>query len=90
MSSLFGGGGSTTVVQAPTPLPPPTMPDPSAPENIAAAALQARQDAMRAGRASTILTNAGTRPPTIAGGTLGGSGGTKPAAAAPAVGGAAL
>lgn len=72
MSSLFGGGG-TTVVQAPTPLPPPTMPDPNSPANIAAGKMQAAQNALRDGRASTILTTAGSRPPTIAGGSLGGS-----------------
>lgn len=75
MTSLFGGGGSnTTVVQAPTPLPPPTMPDPNSPANIAAGNMQARQDAMNAGRQSTILTTAATRPKTIAGGALGGAG----------------
>jgi len=83
MSSLFGGGGSTTVVQAPTPLPPPTMPDPNSPANIAAGQLQSRQNATRDGRASTILSTAGTRPPTIAGGALGGA-----KQAAPAGGGA--
>ena len=83
MSSLFGGGGSTTVVQAPTPLPPPTMPDPNSPANIAAGQMQARQDAMRDGRASTILTQAGSRPATIAGGALGAA-----KQVAPATGGA--
>lgn len=74
MSSLFGGGGSTTVVQAPTPLPPPTMPDPNAPSNIAAGRQQAAQNAGRDGRASSILTAPGARmASTIAGGALGGS-----------------
>jgi hypothetical protein len=82
MSSLFGGG-NTTVVQAPTPLPPPTMPDPNSPANIAAGQQQARQAALRDGRSSSILTSPGTRPSTIAGGALGGS------KAAPPAGGAA-
>ena len=72
MSGLFGGG-STTVVQAPTPLPPPTMPDPNSPANIAAGQLAQRQNAQRDGRMSTILSTPGTRPATIAGGTLGGT-----------------
>ena len=74
MSSLFGGG--TTVVQAPapTPLPPPTMPDPNSAANIAAGKQQQAQNAMRDGRASTMLTTAASRPQTIAGGSLGGSG----------------
>jgi hypothetical protein len=77
MSSLFGG--SSTVVQAPTPLPPPTMPDPNSPANIAAGQQQAMKNATMAGRASTILTTAAGRgPSTIAGGALGAS---KPAGA---------
>lgn len=81
MSSLFGGGGSTTVVQAPTPLPPPTMPDPNSPANIAAG--QQRQQATLAGRQSTIMTTAaGRAPSTVAGGSLGGS--AKPGAGTPA------
>jgi hypothetical protein len=72
MSSLFGGG-STTVVQAPTPLPPPTMPDPNSPANLAAGQLQQRQNQMRDGRMASILTTPGSRPPTIAGGSLGAS-----------------
>lgn len=67
MSSLFGGGQDP--VPAPTPLPPPTMPDPSSPENIAAGRTQARQNAARDGRLSTILSTVGTRTPTIAGGS---------------------
>ncbi|MGY3393447.1 hypothetical protein ACVWW6_006038 [Bradyrhizobium sp. USDA 3311] len=79
MSDLFGGG--STVVQAPTPLPPPTMPDPNSPANIAAGRLRAAQNSARDGRQSTILTAAGSRLPTIAGGALGGSrasGGSSP------------
>ena len=82
MSGLFGGG-STTVVQAPTPLPPPTMPDPNSPANIAAGTQQAQQTAMRDGRAATILTTAASRPATIAGGALGGAKGGGAGAPAP-------
>jgi hypothetical protein len=92
MSSIFGGGSNTTVIQqpiaAPTPLPPPTMPDPTNPSTIAAGAMQQRQAALRAGRQSSILTTDATRPQTIAGGTLGGGkqqgGGASPGAGAPA------
>lgn len=54
MGSLF----SPPVVQAPTPAPPPTMPDPQSPD-VLAAKQRAEQTAMgRAGRSSTILSTA--------------------------------
>lgn len=70
MTSLFGSGPAP--VAAPTPLPPPTMPDPNSPATIAAAQMKSQQDAMRSGRSASILTTAGGRAPaTIAGGALG-------------------
>ena len=55
MSALFK---TPTIPPAPTPLPPPTMPDPYNPATLEAAKTQA---ALRAGRSSTILTTAANR-----------------------------
>lgn len=82
MSSLFKAP-TINIPPPPTPLPPPTMPDPFSPSAMSAAKVQAAQ---RAGRTSTMLTQAsrgGTSSPgTLAGGaavpysgrTLGGGG----------------
>jgi hypothetical protein len=56
MSSLFKA--PTVNIPAPTPVPPPTMPDPYSPAALEAAKAQA---AARAGRSSTILTTAANR-----------------------------
>lgn len=46
------------VVQAPTPTPPPTMPDTQSPDVLAARRQAANDAASRAGRSSTILSRA--------------------------------
>jgi hypothetical protein len=80
MSSLFKAP-TVNIPPAPAPLPPPTMPDPFSPSAMNAAKVQA---AARAGRSSTMLTQAarGGGTGTLAGGagvpysgrTLGGGG----------------
>jgi hypothetical protein len=80
MSSLFKAP-TVNIPPAPAPLPPPTMPDPFSPSAMNAAKVQAAQ---RAGRSSTMLTQAarGGGTGTLAGGagvpysgrTLGGGG----------------
>jgi hypothetical protein len=60
MSSMFAPDPPPQA-QAPTPTPPPTMPDMQSPDSMAAKR-RAQQDIMgRAGRSSTILSNAMSR-----------------------------
>lgn len=69
MSGIFGGGGTTVNMPAPAaPIPPPQLPDPSNPAALDAARTAA---AARAGRSSTILTNASNRGTIAAGGSPG-------------------
>ena len=76
MSNLFK---PPAVMPPPTPIKPPTMPDPYGPQAQEAARLAAEQAAARAGRSSTVLTAAnqgqaagGTSVP-YTGTTLGGA-----------------
>lgn len=68
--NIFSPGAQPPPAAAPTPLPPPTMPDFNSP-----AALEARRRAMVAntqgGRQSTILTSAGSRGTMASGGYAG-------------------
>lgn len=89
MGDMFGGGGSTTIVQqAPTPTPPAPLPDPFGPASNEASRRAAVNAMGRNGRSSTVLTTAASR----AGNTIAGGGGkaTAPGAPAPAYSGSTL
>ena len=76
MSSLFGSDERPTPTAPQAPTPPPVMPDPFAPDVMAARRRSVTESTRRGGRSSTTLTAPGRASSTLAGGYSGGTLGT--------------